>query len=277
GDEIGEPDARLRAAIRHDPVIAIDAQAGLELQVAELDRVLNVEGVLIDVFALVEVKRCATGTCQVVRDQLREKLSAFIQERAVCRIGDTERELLMKTRLHHLRPDFKIVAALDNGQIPLYTPIRKRPMLADGGGPVVGENRAGVIIHPVSPVERVDREKRAGAEYVLIAGRKVESGDFLALVLSQLVVGIRGLEPVAGAEDVQVEGILPGGIEIEMVEDSAAVSDIVDGLKFRRIQETPGPERIKGHDIAPLAPAPPEWALLGVVGKRTALQFEAPE
>ena len=63
---------------------------------------------------------------------------------------------------------------------------------------------------------------------MLIAGCEVEGGSLLPLVLTQLIVGVGDLEPIARSEDIEMESIPAIGLVVKPVENSSVVSDGVD-------------------------------------------------
>src|ERR1043166_5363301 len=151
----------------------VHPQTRLNREISEFDGVLNIESVFIDIVALVKLERLATGTCQIVRNQPRQEISVRIYESRIGRIRDSERELLVKTRLHELCAHFKIMAALHNCEVGLDTPVRQSPVLGDGCGRIVERISARIIVHAVGAIEGIKRQERAAAKGVLISGGKV--------------------------------------------------------------------------------------------------------
>src|SRR5919197_2845441 len=109
---------------------------------------------------------------------------------------------------------------------------------------VVERVAAAVEIHAVLAEEWIYGEQAVRAECVLVTGRKAEGCGTLLLVLIQLVVCVRDLEPVACAEDVEVKCIDARRLPVNTIKNCGVCTFIVKRSKFRRIEESPGANRI---------------------------------
>ena len=228
--EVRKPQARLGGRGRRKTVVAVDAQPRRQGQPSQSDGVLDVERELIDVGVPGETERRSAAR-QVVRKQpgleagIPHQPQGAAGGRVRCargvlggaggvhahgvkaRVGDAQVEALPQAALHGLRADLDIVPACDVAEVRLQAVIGERAALGDGGRRVGEGVAAGVIGYPVAPHPGVDGGQRAGAERVLVARRHVEGQHALPLVLRQLVVGIGNLEPVAGQQQVDVQGV----------------------------------------------------------------------
>src|SRR5579884_318872 len=111
------------------------------------------------------------------------------------------------------------------------------PVLSHGGRRVIEWIAAWIIVHAILPHKRINGQQRARGERVLITERIALRPGLLALILRELIVRVRNLEPVACAEQIQMKRILAAGLIIDAVENRLAVSDVVKRLKFGTVQK----------------------------------------
>src|SRR3954464_12442114 len=86
---------------------------------------------------------------------------------------------------------------------------------------------------------------------MLIAQREAQRLGLLALVLCQLIVGVRNLEPVARRENIQVERIASSRLEIDAIENHRGIADVVKRRELRRIEKAAGAAEIEHQEISP--------------------------
>jgi hypothetical protein len=274
-DVVRDPTARLGPGLRRQAVVAVQAEAEVELEIAHLDAVLDVERVLVDVGGGVKVERTPvareiegqqageerrTGQVGVVRRGrpvsggsalagagergIGNGVAAGIDTgRVESRVGNTEAEILQQAGLLQVDAIFQILTAECRGDVRFHAPIEKLPVLALGGGEIVERVGAGIVVQLIFTHVWIHGQQGACIDGVLITGSDAPAQHALALVLRQLVIIVGDLEPVAGREEIQVEHVLAVGLVIHTVEDGLAVAGVVNVCKLGRVEETLGSDK----------------------------------
>ena len=236
---------------------------------AQRDRVLRVEGILVHVGAAGEVEgRAARG--EVVGNQA----GLVVGEAG---FGDAERETFVQPRLYELRADLHVVDLVHVVVVGAHSVIGKAAVFADRGRRVGERIARGIVVHLIAAQEDIDREQGAGAEGVLISRRDVVGENLLALVLIGLVECVGHLEPVARGQQVEVKSVARGGLPVETVEDGFAVPHVVERTKLRRVEKAPAAQGIGGEEVAKLLAAEAEGGLFADRAEGTVLRGEAAE
>src|ERR1700681_4021850 len=89
-------------------------------------------------------------------------------------------------------------------------------------------------------------------ESVLVPWSDAPSEHTLALILRQLIVGIRDLKPVSRGEEVQMNNILAAMLVIEMIENGLIISNVMERRKFRSIQKPAAANTIHRKEVPEL-------------------------
>src|ERR1019366_7967038 len=74
-------------------------------------------------------------------------------------------------------------------------------------------------------------------------------GHVLVLILRQLVIVVGDLNPVARGEQVEVQRVLPVGLQVEMIENGFVVADVVEGGELGSVQEAAATGAVNGQEI----------------------------
>src|SRR5262245_995522 len=72
------------------------------------------------------------------------------------------------------------------------------------------------------------------------------------LVLAQLIVVVRDLDPVTGRKKIQVEDIVGAGLVIEAIEEGLAVAFVMEGSEFGCIEESAAACAVDGKEVSDL-------------------------
>src|SRR5262249_40482514 len=205
--------------------VMIQAEADIDEQLAQCDRILNVERVLVDVPRIVEIEelpvagqiersksirpilvrlepgtRALTGICQV---RIADRVAVAIKARRIERwIRHAESEILQQPRLLQVEPVFYVVTSAQSRDLGANAPVHQLAALALRGGRVVKEIRTGVVIKLIFPNVGIDRQQRMRAESMLISGCEAPRENALALILGELIDIVRVLDPVARSEQI---------------------------------------------------------------------------
>src|SRR5439155_10561853 len=105
-------------------------------------------------------------------------------------IRNTQIELFIEPRLHQLDAGFEVVPAARIRDISLETVICQVALLRQSSGRIVKRIAARIVINVVSPNERIDRQKRMGAESVLVTVSDIDRGHILPLILAEMDIRI---------------------------------------------------------------------------------------
>src|SRR5205823_3275489 len=99
---------------------------------------------------------------------------------------------------------FNVVRPVRVGNIGAGTPIRKIAILANRCRRIVKWIPARIVVDAILADEWIQCQESLRTKGMLITETDTEGFGELALILTQLVVGIRNLEPVAGTKEIQV-------------------------------------------------------------------------
>src|SRR5262245_34880805 len=96
--------------------------------------------------------------------------------------------------------------------------------------------------------EWIEGHEHGRIECVLVSRSQVERDDLLALVLRQLIETVRSLEPIASEQNVEVKSVLIARQVVKAIERRAVVSDRMNRVELRRVQETTRSETVRGYE-----------------------------
>src|SRR5690242_6613742 len=114
---------------------------------------------------------------------------------------------------------------------------------------------ARIVIELVLADIRIHRQQRMRIKRVLVAGSDVPRQHALALILSQLIVIVRNLDPVARREEVQMNRVHLVGLKIEAIEYRLIVAFVVERREFWRIEKSSAARPIERQKVTHLLAA----------------------
>src|SRR6185312_9142852 len=111
------------------------------------------------------------------------------------------------------------------------------------------------------------------------AGGDIPALDEFTLILAEslLIVSVRSLEPGAGSEQVEVNGILLVRLKVQAIEEGLVIPNIMHGRKFRRIEIAARACGVGGNEVAPFLSAIAESKVFGRGAERTVSKIETAE
>jgi hypothetical protein len=142
----------------------VEPKPEIERGVTGFDVVLDVCSLLFDRERLIVGKWRAAGR-QVERCEGRIKVTVFVGERAVGRIGNPERELLLESRGTDRATELDVVHATRHRQIRLRPHVHERSILAHRRRGVVQRIGAGHVREVIASNESVCGKQRARADH----------------------------------------------------------------------------------------------------------------
>ena len=180
-DQKGKAAARLDAGLLAQPVVLVDAQAVVEGEVPQSDRILAIESELVDFAGIAEMEQDASAR-QVVGNQSGRQVGVGSQtqtragvgirhrqrsggvaigihaDRVEGGVGNAQKKIFEQARLLEFRADFEIVHADHRGDIGAHAVIQQVTVLRDGCRSVVVGIAAGVVVHEITPDPRIHGE-----------------------------------------------------------------------------------------------------------------------
>src|SRR5438270_9707177 len=148
-------------------------------------------------------------------------------------------------------------------------------VLAERSGRIIKHVAARVVVHAILPHEGIDAQQQLRRERVLVAESETQGSRLLPLILTQLVICVWNLKPIASSEDVQVQLVPVGRLPIQAIENGPVVADVVEGSELRTIQKTAAAVRVEYQEIAPLGASETESCLFAGRSKRAVCQQQA--
>src|ERR1019366_642766 len=95
----------------------------------------------------------------------------------------------------------------------------------------------------------IDSQQGVGVEGVLVAWGDAPGSHVLALILCQLVIVVGDLDPVARGEQVEVERVLPVGLQVKMIEEGLVVAYVVKRGELRSVEEAAAPDTFDCQEV----------------------------
>src|SRR5260370_23313440 len=119
-------------------------------------------------------------------------------------------------------------------------------------GKIVVQIATGVVLNQILAVIRVERQDALCIERVHPTWSDVEGSRLLPLILPRglLVIRVCHLKPVAGDEQIQVDGVHGAGCPIGTIEESEVGTHIVQRAKLRRIEKSAGASGVQSKKSA---------------------------